>query len=244
MESTSDSSMKISPLDLMAAIFKGKMDPSNSSAGAEVTSVILENREFVMILTTSIAVLIGCVVVFFWRRSHGQKAKVVQPLKPLVIPEPEPEPDDGSKKVTIFYGTQTGTAEGFAKVLILDLHQCLNFNTFSFLSSFYVLCFTLVFASTCRLWPKKRKFATIRSHSKLLIWYGWFFFFHFCLCCWLGKYWNWILTFLFYFFEIMRLDVVCLFGRTIMQPMTRHMRRNWRMRVWQFSSWPREFQTR
>nr|UUV61163.1 cpr [Rubus chingii var. suavissimus] len=117
MESTSDSSMKISPLDLMAAIFKGKMDLSNSSAGAEVTSVILENREFVMILTTSIAVLIGCVVVFVWRRSHAQKPKVVQPLKPLVIPEPEPEPDDGSKKVTIFYGTQTGTAEGFAKAL-------------------------------------------------------------------------------------------------------------------------------
>ncbi|KAK9931731.1 hypothetical protein M0R45_018997 [Rubus argutus] len=117
MESTSDSSMKISPLDLMAAIFKGKMDPSNSSAGAEVTSVILENREFVMILTTSIAVLIGCVVVFFWRRSNAQKPRVVQPLKPLVIPEPEPELDDGSKKVTIFYGTQTGTAEGFAKAL-------------------------------------------------------------------------------------------------------------------------------
>ncbi|XP_061991672.1 NADPH--cytochrome P450 reductase 2-like [Rosa rugosa] len=121
MESTSDSSMKISPLDLMAAIFKGKMDPSNasaaSSAGAEVTSVILENREFVMILTTSIAILIGCVVVFVWRRSSAQKPKVVQPLKPLVITKPEPELDDGSKKVTIFFGTQTGTAEGFAKAL-------------------------------------------------------------------------------------------------------------------------------
>ncbi|XP_050372328.1 NADPH--cytochrome P450 reductase [Argentina anserina] len=115
MESTSDSSMKISPLDLMAAIFKGKMDPSNSSV--EVASVILENREFVMILTTSIAVLIGCVVVFVMRRSSSQKPKAVQPLKPLVIPEPEPEVDDGSKKVTIFFGTQTGTAEGFAKAL-------------------------------------------------------------------------------------------------------------------------------
>lgn len=121
MESTSGSSMKISPLDLMAAIFRGKMDPSStSSAGAEVASVILENREFVMILTTSIAVLIGCVVVFVWRRSSAQKPKLVQPLKPLVIPEPEPEVDDGSKKVTIFFGTQTGTAEGFAKVVTLE----------------------------------------------------------------------------------------------------------------------------
>ncbi|KAL6189093.1 hypothetical protein ACLB2K_040483 [Fragaria x ananassa] len=118
MESTSGSSMKISPLDLMAAIFRGKMDPSStSSAGAEVASVILENREFLMILTTSIAVLISCVVVFVWRRSSAQKPKLVQPLKPLVIPEPEPEVDDGSKKVTIFFGTQTGTAEGFAKAL-------------------------------------------------------------------------------------------------------------------------------
>ncbi|XP_061991673.1 NADPH--cytochrome P450 reductase-like [Rosa rugosa] len=86
------------------------MDPSN-----EVTSVILDNRDFVMILTTSIAVLIGCVVVFVWRRSSAQKPRVVQPLKPLIIAEPEPELDDGSKKVTIFFGTQTGTAEGFAK---------------------------------------------------------------------------------------------------------------------------------
>lgn len=148
MESTSDSSMKISPLDLMAAIFKGKMDPSNSSAGAEVTSVILENREFVMILTTSIAVLIGCVVVFFWRRSNAQKPRVVQPLKPLVIPEPEPELDDGSKKVTLFYGTQTGTAEGFAKVLILASHQCLNFNMFSFLISQLILC-ALLYIGVC-----------------------------------------------------------------------------------------------
>lgn len=73
-----------------------------------------------MILTTSIAVLIGCVVVFVWRRSSAQKPKLVQPLKPLVIPEPEPEVDDGSKKVTIFFGTQTGTAEGFAKVVTLE----------------------------------------------------------------------------------------------------------------------------
>ena len=122
MESTSSSSMKISPLDLMAAIFRGKMDPSSTSfAGAEVASVILENREFVMILTTSIAVLIGCVVVFVWRRSSAQKPKFIQPLKPLVIPEHEPEVDDGSKKVTIFFGTQTGTAEGFAKVVTLEV---------------------------------------------------------------------------------------------------------------------------
>ncbi|KAM1305339.1 hypothetical protein ACFX2F_022894 [Malus domestica] len=117
MESSSNS-MKISPLDLMAAIIKGKMDPADFS-GAQVTSVILENREFVMILTTSIAVLIGCVVVLVLRRSSAQKHPgVIQPPRPLIVEQPEPvEADNGSKKVTIFFGTQTGTAEGFAKAL-------------------------------------------------------------------------------------------------------------------------------
>ncbi|XP_044471840.1 NADPH--cytochrome P450 reductase 2-like [Mangifera indica] len=118
--STPSSSM--SPFDLMAAIIKGKkfLDPSNvssDSSGSEVANIIFENREFVMILTTSIAVLIGCVVVLIWRRSSGKKVKIVEPLKPLTVKEPEVEVDDGKQKVTIFFGTQTGTAEGFAKAL-------------------------------------------------------------------------------------------------------------------------------
>ncbi|KAJ7955784.1 NADPH--cytochrome P450 reductase [Quillaja saponaria] len=114
------SSMKISPLDLMSAIIKGKVDPSNVSteAAGEVASLILENREFVMILTTSIAVLIGCVVVLVWRRSNGQKPKSLEPPKPLIVKEKDVDVDDGKKKVTIFFGTQTGTAEGFAKALV------------------------------------------------------------------------------------------------------------------------------
>lgn len=112
----------MSPFDLMAAIIKGKkfLDPSNvssDSSGSEVANIIFENREFVMILTTSIAVLIGCVVVLIWRRSSGKKVKIVEPLKPLTVKEPEVEVDDGKQKVTIFFGTQTGTAEGFAKAL-------------------------------------------------------------------------------------------------------------------------------
>lgn len=131
---SSPSSMKISPLDLMAAIIKGKMDPSNASAdlsGAQVTSVMLENREFVMILTTSIAVLIGCVVVLIWRRSSAPpKPRVIQPPAPVIV-TPEPEVDDGTKKVTIFFGTQTGTAEGFAKVWFYI--RTLQFQSISFL---------------------------------------------------------------------------------------------------------------
>lgn len=105
----------------MSAIIRGgKVDPSNvssSGSGVEVASIVLDNKEFVMILTTSIAVLIGCVVVFILRRSSSSKPKKVEPLKPLVVKEPEVEVDDGKQKVTIFFGTQTGTAEGFAKAL-------------------------------------------------------------------------------------------------------------------------------
>ncbi|KAG6698797.1 hypothetical protein I3843_08G036300 [Carya illinoinensis] len=116
---SSSSSMKISPLDLMSAIIKGKVDPSSVSSDSlnEVASLILDNREIFMILTTSIAVLIGCVVVLIWRRSNGSKPKAVEPPRPLIVKEPEVEVDDGKKKVTIFFGTQTGTAEGFAKAL-------------------------------------------------------------------------------------------------------------------------------
>lgn len=116
------SSMKISPLDLMSAIIKGKVDPSNvsSEAAGEVASLILENRELVMILTTSIAVLIGCVVVLIWRRSATSKLKAIEPPKQFIEEEPEAEEDDDTKKVTIFFGTQTGTAEGFAKVSSLS----------------------------------------------------------------------------------------------------------------------------
>ncbi|XP_065848981.1 NADPH--cytochrome P450 reductase 2 [Euphorbia lathyris] len=119
---SSTNSMKVSPFDFMSAIIKGNMDPSNMSSDstvAEVASMFLENKELVMILTTSVAVLIGCVVVLILRRSGSQKPKTVDSHlpKPLIVKELEPEPDDGQKRVTILYGTQTGTAEGFAKAL-------------------------------------------------------------------------------------------------------------------------------
>nr|QNL13420.1 NADPH-dependent cytochrome P450 reductase [Camptotheca acuminata] len=116
------SSVKVSTFDLMTAILKGKsMDQTNvsfESGESPALAMLIENRELVMILTTSVAVLIGCFVVLLWRRSSGKSGKVTEPPKPLVVEtEPEPEVDDGKKKASIFYGTQTGTAEGFAKAL-------------------------------------------------------------------------------------------------------------------------------
>ncbi|PPD82708.1 hypothetical protein GOBAR_DD20357 [Gossypium barbadense] len=48
--------------------------------------------------------------------SGSQKPKQITPPKPLIVKDREDEVDDGKKKVTIFFGTQTDTAEGFAKV--------------------------------------------------------------------------------------------------------------------------------
>nr|XP_023913691.1 NADPH--cytochrome P450 reductase 2-like [Quercus suber] len=115
--SSSSNSVKVSPMDLMSAIIKGKFDPSNVSSANDVASIVFENREMVMILTTSIAVLIGCVVVLIWRRSRSSQPSLPVLPKPLIVKEEEAEVDDGTKKVTIFFGTQTGTAEGFAKAL-------------------------------------------------------------------------------------------------------------------------------
>nr|ANC33513.1 NADPH-dependent cytochrome P450 reductase [Hypericum calycinum] len=123
MEPTgSSTAMKVSPLDLMAAILKGgRVDPANaSSAGPEVVSMILGNREtVVMVVATSIAVIIGCAVFLFWRRSSSSRVKPKpHPLRPIAMRDLDlDEAVDGKKKVTILFGTQTGTAEGFAKAL-------------------------------------------------------------------------------------------------------------------------------
>lgn len=118
MEPTSE---KLSPFDFMAAIFKsGRIfDHSNaSSESASPVAMLMDNKELMVMLTTSVAVLIGCVFVLVWRRASSSAKKAVeQPILavPKAVEEPE-ETDDGKKKVTIFFGTQTGTAESFAKV--------------------------------------------------------------------------------------------------------------------------------
>nr|ANW46531.1 NADPH-cytochrome P450 reductase [Ocimum basilicum] len=120
MESTSE---KLSPFDLMTAILKGvKLHNSNASAEAvqpALLAMLMENKDLMMRLTTSLALLLGFVVYLLWRRGTGSAKKVVEPPK-LVLskgPVEAEEVDDGKKKVTIFFGTQTGTAEGFAKAL-------------------------------------------------------------------------------------------------------------------------------
>lgn len=70
----------------------------------------------------SAAALLLSVALLFWRRTTGKLSQPSVQSAPAKLPtqlsQPEPEPEDPTKKkVVVFYGTQTGTAEGFAKAL-------------------------------------------------------------------------------------------------------------------------------
>ncbi|CAD5187514.1 NADPH--cytochrome P450 reductase 3 [Musa acuminata AAA Group] len=109
---------KPSPIDLLSAILEGSLRGDGFPPGAGAAAMIVEDRQILMILSTSVAVLVGCALIFFLRRSGGKK-KLVEPPKPLAVRVlPAAEADDGKKKVSVFFGTQTGTAEGFAKALV------------------------------------------------------------------------------------------------------------------------------
>ncbi|XAR62075.1 NADPH--hemoprotein reductase [Bertholletia excelsa] len=78
----------------------------------------------VVLATTSVAVIIGFLL-FLWKRSSDRSREA----KPVVVPKPlsveveedEDEVDAGKTKVVILFGTQTGTAEGFAKSLAEEI---------------------------------------------------------------------------------------------------------------------------
>ncbi|CAA7399524.1 unnamed protein product [Spirodela intermedia] len=88
--------------------------------GAEAAAAV-SSEGIVVALTTSLAVLAG-VAFLLWRKlssadESSRKPVAVQPKPLLVRLDSEIDEDPRKKKATVFFGTQTGTAEGFAKAL-------------------------------------------------------------------------------------------------------------------------------
>ncbi|GAA0167683.1 oxidoreductase [Lithospermum erythrorhizon] len=84
-----------------------------------------DDRAAMVVLTTSLAVMVGLVFVLWKRtsdRSRDDKAVVFQKVVTLVGEEVvEEELENGKVRVSVFFGTQTGTAEGFAKSLAEEI---------------------------------------------------------------------------------------------------------------------------
>eukprot|EP01018_Ginkgo_biloba_P040094 Gb_12626 [translate_table: standard] len=107
--------LEISRLHQILALVNSKGDLTTMTGS---TLILRDNPQLLMLLTTSLAVAITCLLLLIWRRSGSSVSKSPEKPTPLVSEkEPETEDDVGKKKVTVFFGTQTGTAEGFAKAL-------------------------------------------------------------------------------------------------------------------------------
>jgi hypothetical protein len=132
---------------------------------------------------TAAALVAGVVILAVWFRSGGgapPKAAAPPPRPPPVKIEADADADDGRKRVTVFFGTQTGTAEGFAKVAVRsDPPPIQKFPSFVLffarfclfnlrvLTRFDSIRFVLL---CCRRWQRRRGRGTRRRCSKLWIW--------------------------------------------------------------------------
>nr|AAZ39648.1 cytochrome P450 NADPH-reductase [Petunia x hybrida] len=102
------------------------MESSSSELFKSIESafgVSLSTDTLIVLLTTSFALIVG-LIVFLLKRSSDRSKEV----KPVVFtkslntePEEETELEPGKVKVTVFFGTQTGTAEGFAKSIAEEI---------------------------------------------------------------------------------------------------------------------------
>ncbi|PPD67339.1 hypothetical protein GOBAR_DD35783 [Gossypium barbadense] len=112
------------------------------SLGGSVTDSML------MIATTSLAVIL-VFLIFLWKNLASQRSPDVKLLvasKPVSLKVDEDDDAlvaSGKKKVTIFYGTQTGTAEGFAKRIIWLCAELFFFYYLSLHSAAIDVCLAL-----------------------------------------------------------------------------------------------------
>ncbi|CAM6049510.1 unnamed protein product [Sphagnum compactum] len=91
------------------------------TATTELAPEITVIPQAYLLIGVSVGVIFLCLSFLLWRQSSSSKgSKVAAQLTPKLVIEETPleeVEDDGTKKVTILFGTQTGTAEGFAKAL-------------------------------------------------------------------------------------------------------------------------------
>jgi hypothetical protein len=107
------------PMELVAALLRG-VTPAEL-AGSVAAG---ERAEVRALLATLAAAVLGCALLVLWQRTAKRKeadtkasaAAGTQLAKKARQDNDEQPGDDGRKRVAVFFGTQTGTAEGFAKV--------------------------------------------------------------------------------------------------------------------------------
>ncbi|KAG6468474.1 hypothetical protein ZIOFF_073162 [Zingiber officinale] len=86
---------KASPLDLLSAVVASLS--GGYGLDSDAGDAFAENRLLIAVLSTVIAVLVGCVAIFFVWRSSGRKP--AKPPKPLVVKtQMDAEEDQGKKK--------------------------------------------------------------------------------------------------------------------------------------------------